>query len=101
MDNILKVKDEDLELHGVDAGGSPIYYYRDEPFTGYIVEHYPDGQLMSEEEYQNGYVEGVQRRYYENGQLKEEYYLKGNKLSRYFKRWDEGGTLLSENKYPS
>lgn len=95
----LLVNYEDLENRGFDGSGGEILYYQNEPFTGFIVDYYSNGNLASEEEYKNGYKEGVIREYFENGQMEEEYFIKFNRLCKSFKLWDINGNLIKYTKY--
>jgi antitoxin component YwqK of YwqJK toxin-antitoxin module len=92
----LKVKEEDLEFIDIDGGGIPIYHYQGKPFTGIIIDYFLDTNVVAgETEYINGYQEGVERVYYDNGKLKHEFHLKDNKLHGVCKDWDEKGNLIS------
>lgn len=94
MEN-LRIKEEDLELVGVDSGGSPILYYQRKPFTGICLTYEDAGWLSLEEEYQNGYLEGWTRFYYENGQIEQEYQLHNNVVvAGTLKKYDENGTFI-------
>ena len=94
MEEILRVKDEDLELVGVDGGGSEILHYRGEPFTGIRLIYENDGWLSGEVEYQNGYREGWEREYYKNGQLESEYKMSNNQMvPDTLRSFSEDGTL--------
>lgn len=75
---MLKVKAEELEPTGIDSGGSAMYNYKGQPFTGIRLLYEDEGWLSLEEEYQNGYLEGWVRSYYKNGKLEEEYQLHNN-----------------------
>jgi antitoxin component YwqK of YwqJK toxin-antitoxin module len=93
----LKVKEEDLEHDGFDGGGSEKLRYQGLPFTGFIVEYYPNGNVLCELEYQNGFQDGYWREYHENGQLASEFKTHNNCLvtdsSKYF---DENGNPISQ-----
>lgn len=90
----LKVKEQELEPTGIDSGGSPIYNYKGQPFTGIRLTHSKSGVIAREEEYQNGYLEGWVRSYHKNGKLKQEYKLHNNEtVDDTFKEYDEQGNL--------
>ena len=91
--------DNDLQYAGIDAGGGNMYNYKNQPFTGIIEEFYANGNLTGEIECKNGYSDGLQTTYYENGQMQEEYYLKYNRFYGSYKRWDENGNLISHTEY--
>lgn len=98
--DILRVKDEDLEFIGIDGGGIPIYHYQGKPFTGIIVDYFTGSNIVAgETEYINGYRDGVDREYYENGKIQYEFNSKNNKLHGICKDWDENGNLLSTSEW--
>ncbi|PZR09055.1 MAG: hypothetical protein DI539_22260 [Flavobacterium psychrophilum] len=90
----LLVDYDDLENKGFDGGGGEILYYKDEPFTGFIVDYYENGRLASEEEYKDSYKDGAVRQYFENGQIEEEYFIKYHRLYDSYKLWDSNGILI-------
>lgn len=91
---IYKPEEEDniFEFVGVDNAGGVVYNYKGKPFTG-IIEHYMNSKLVGEEEFTDGHIGGVQRKYYNNGQIKEEYFQYFGKLDTHFKEWDKEGNL--------
>ncbi len=92
----LVVQFDDLENKGSDSGGEIIYHYQGQPFTGMIEEHV-NGILRGQIEYTNGHLGGIQREFYSNGQIKEEYTIQFNKLEGSFKEWDINGNLVSQS----
>ncbi|OBS13475.1 hypothetical protein ATE49_12490 [Elizabethkingia miricola] len=94
----LRVKEEELEFIDIDGGGTPIYHYQGKPFTGMLLEYY-DNILYREIEYINGYEDGVERVFYENGKVKNEFQSKDNKLNGICKDWDEEGNLISTTEW--
>jgi antitoxin component YwqK of YwqJK toxin-antitoxin module len=95
----LRVQFNDLELVGFDTGGSEIFHYQGLPFTG-ILETIQNGILCSEEEFQEGYKEGLQRRYFfPSGNLEAEFTLKNNGFNGTFKLWDDNGNLISQSNW--
>lgn len=94
----LRVKDEDLEFINVDGGGMPIYHYQGKPFTGILLEYY-DNILYRELEFVNGYEEGFERKYYENGRIASECYCKDNQPYGIGRAWDENGNLIVSTEW--
>ncbi len=92
----LILTEDQLESDGFDAGGGEMYKYQNQPFTGTLIEYYPNGNISGEEEFTNGHRDGVQRRFFQNNQIEEELYIKYNRLDGVFKRWDINGKLLRE-----
>ena len=96
----LRVKDEDLEFIDIDGGGIPIYHYQGKPFTGIIVDYFFGTNIIAgETEYINGYQEGVDRVYYENGKIEYECFKKDNKLHGIYRDWDKEGNLISTTEW--
>jgi len=95
----LLVEYKDLETIGFDAGGTEMLSYKGKPFTGFIVEYYTNGILMSEEEYKDGYKNGVNRSYFENGQIEEEYFSRYNCFYSTFTSWNMNGNLILKTTY--
>ena len=87
--------DSEMDIEGFDAGGGEIYYYQGKPFTG-VLEETSNGILICEIECKNGYPEGLQRHFHNNGQLREESFIKFNNPFGIMREWDENGNLLSE-----
>ncbi len=92
--NIVNYNDPDLILTGVDIGGTDMFSYQGQPFTGIIQEFDNNNNLMYELSYVNGFKEGVQKYYFPNGQLEHEYKEKNNLTVDYLKVWDNQGNLI-------
>lgn len=93
----LKVTERDLEYTGFDGGGRAMYNYKRKPFSGFLIEYYDNSTVIfSETEYQNGYEDGVEREFYENGKMKYENHSKNNRLDGLCRDWDKDGNLISE-----
>ncbi len=94
--DILRIEYKDLEHDGFDGGGSEKLKYKGKPFTGTMLIYEDGGWLGAEIEYQNGYLEGWTRSYFENGQLEEEYYLHNNEVKGgTYNKYDEEGNKLN------
>jgi antitoxin component YwqK of YwqJK toxin-antitoxin module len=95
----LRVSYDDLEIHGFDGGGTDILYYQGQPFTG-IVEFKDNGILCREEEYQSGYLEGVQKTYYmPSGNIESECSIINNRLIGVYTTWNEDGTVKDRSMW--
>lgn len=94
----LRIKEEDLELAGVDGGGSEILHYQGKPFTGILIDYDVNDNarfLCMEVEFENGYREGWVRYYHANGKLEQEYFLHNNLVKPdTYKEYDDEGNLL-------
>ena len=60
---------------------------------------YDNGQLKTEENYKNGKLDGVRRHWYDNGQLSEEANYKDDELDGVQRTWHENGQLTYEANY--
>jgi len=56
---------------------------------------YPSGVLMGEANFKNGNLEGLNKKYYESGEIKEEAYYKDGKLTN-IRFYNEQGNLLNQ-----
>lgn len=94
MHKQLRIREEELELVGLDGGGTEILHYKGKPFTGIRLIYEDEGWLSGEIEFQNGYQEGWIREYYKNGQLESEYKMSNNiHIPGTTKSYDENGSL--------
>lgn len=91
--------DDDLQYKSIDAGGGNRYDYQGLPFTGIIEEFHENGILIGETECKNGYTDGLQRLYYENGQMEREYYIKYNRCYKSYKSWTKTGSIRIHIEY--
>lgn len=98
---MIRINDKDvdnvLEMVDVDNAGGPVYHYHGKPFNGIIESFYDNGNLMDEAEFTDGHIGGVQREYYENGQMKSECYQYFAKPEGDWKDWDENGILINHS----
>ncbi len=67
--------------------------------SGYFKKFYPDGKLFIEMTYVNDSVNGVEKVYYENGKLKEEFTHKMGKYDGPFKYYFEDGKIMQEGMH--
>lgn len=86
-------EDKIFEFVDVDNAGGVVYNYKGKPFSG-IIQHCNGDKIVYEEEFTNGHVGGVQREYYENGQMKDEVTIRYAKPEGDWRGWDEQGNLL-------
>jgi antitoxin component YwqK of YwqJK toxin-antitoxin module len=103
MSEQLEINDKDvddvLDFRGCDNAGGPIYYYNNLPFTGVIRSYYDDGKIQDDVEYLDGHIGGLCRKFYANGQIKEECFQYFGRLDKHFKMWDENGNLIRYSLY--
>ena len=71
----------------------PIYYYKQILFSGIIYNADIDGTVYLEEAIKDGYKNGIEKRWYENGQLSAEFSYKDGKWDGLSKKWDENGQI--------
>ncbi|QTD39177.1 hypothetical protein JL193_08045 [Polaribacter batillariae] len=70
------------------------------PFTGIEYENYNGTtQPIVEYSYIDGYIDGLQVEFWENGNKEKEWYSKNGGVYKYFKEWDEQGNLIYHVTY--
>jgi antitoxin component YwqK of YwqJK toxin-antitoxin module len=79
-----------------DDMGAWYYTLNDEPYSGKALKKLPDGRILSERYFLNGYFEGIQKEWYLNGQLKNEENMKNNIQHGLCRSWFENGNLSFE-----
>jgi hypothetical protein len=82
----LKREDQLLYLSGV-------------PYTGYLEERYPSGQIKGVQQYLNGQKHGICKTYYEGGKLKTASLFREGKLNGEHTVWWENGRRKSTLNY--
>lgn len=95
---VVDINDPELEQNEYDAGGGAMWKYQGNYFTG-MVEEYVNGTLRGQIEVQNGREEGVNRMYYESGQIEHEYFIHNNGLHGIFRIWNVNGDLISQSNW--
>lgn len=65
-------------------------------FTGYLVEHYPDGSLLSRSAVSNGLLNGVSEGWYTNGQIQIREHYQDSVADGSRQKWHENGQPKSE-----
>ncbi len=69
----IRVKEEDLDDKGTGKYTGLEYWYKGEPFTGFVVFSYHDnGFIASEQEYVDGQTMGWAVDYHDNGKIEYE-----------------------------
>jgi len=92
----MRINEDDLEMAGIDGGGTPVWHYKGKPFTGTLFCNEDDGSLSYEQECQEGFEEGLYQSYYPNGNTREKYQIHNNRVvSNTHQEWDEDGKLLA------
>jgi antitoxin component YwqK of YwqJK toxin-antitoxin module len=66
------------------------------PFTGFMVDRYPNGVLLSRCQVSNGLLNGVSECWYTNGQMQVREYFKDGVSNGQREKWHENGLLLSK-----
>lgn len=89
----IRVPEDELEIISHSLGGYMFYHYKGKPFSGYLVmDFFPDGKIMYEEEFKDGYHMGWDNEYYENGRLKASRLMLGATTLRWYE-YDKDGNL--------
>lgn len=72
---------------------------QEEPFTGKVVDKYPNGQIKGSAELEKGKANGKTVIYYENGQIKESMDMVEGDLVGEYKKYAENGQILEEGTF--
>lgn len=75
------------------------WYLNGQPFNGYSVKRYPNGNTEERWGFYKGKREGIARRWSENGVLRMESYYHQNKFVGVYKTWWENGAIAEESHY--
>lgn len=97
----VNIEDSNLTLRDRPTNwGGGVSLYNGQLLTGVIYEYYPNTNQLSDEcEYRDGIPDGRQVQYWENGNMKEEYFAKYDNTYGSFKTWNEQGVLTFYAEY--
>ena len=95
-EQVLRVDVDDQDL---DMDEDLYYSYRDELFTGVMVEHYPNGELAAEVGYRGGRPEGPARAWYDDGTLKSEHVVSGRRVVGTARQFHPNGRPAEERRF--
>ncbi len=73
-----------------------VLFYEQKPYSGYVVEKYPNEKLASRNGYLNGKLEGKQEKWYADGSKMEVRFYKENRKSGEHHGWWENGQMKFE-----
>ena len=73
--------------------------YKNGKLNGLMKRFYEEGYLMSEINYKNGIKEGLAKGYYKNGKVAGEALYKNDMINGYLKKYDDEGNLYLEENY--
>lgn len=76
-----------------------IWYRNGQPYNGYSLKYYPNGNLEERWGFYKGKREGIARRWSLDGVLRVEYNYHQNKMVGPYKAWWENGKLAEESYY--
>lgn len=83
---MLRINEEDEDLVNLDDYGA-FYEYKGKLFTGIIYEETPEGQVIEEQTFLNGQLDGISRSWYNDGELISEQYFKEGKAHGWYRAW--------------
>ena len=92
-----RVNSDEIEIEYTE-GGSPLYTWEGEPFTGVAFDVDDSGNLISEITYQEGIENGSEKNWYPDGQLESVRNNKWNRIHGDFKEWYPDGQVKIEGK---
>lgn len=87
---------DEIESMHPNAGGGSVFFFKDQPFTGLIVEFNDFGKIVGEISVVNGNKQGRITLYYDNGNIMQEHFEKYNRPYGISRKWDEMGNLVNE-----
>lgn len=70
----------------------------EEPFSGWMIEHYPDGSIKSRSQVVAGVLEGLSEGWHPNGQLQIREQFVGGIAEGIVTKWHPNGVMLSEGR---
>jgi antitoxin component YwqK of YwqJK toxin-antitoxin module len=91
----VEVLKSDLKLNQVEG----IWYYKNEPYSGYALRFYSNDTLAESLGFNEGKREGVARTWSEQGVLRTQSYYKHNRLEGVYESWWENGNLAAQTNY--
>ena len=83
----------------VNRGGLRYEINSDDPFTGIVVEYWPNGQKEQEWEYRDGKLHGTTTNWYENGQKWSETEFRDGKAHGQMIVWYKNGKKQREGAF--
>ncbi len=88
-----------VSIDELDYSDYHVYTYEGQDFTGIAYDNFTSGQLLAENSYVDGVLQGISREWYKSGQLHYEYYYQSGALDGLCKEWYESGQLKVECLY--
>ena len=73
--------------------------YKNGKLNGLSKRFYENGSLMMETIYKNGVKDGLEKGYSENGKIVGEIFYKNNMINGFLKRYDDEGNIYLEENY--
>jgi antitoxin component YwqK of YwqJK toxin-antitoxin module len=73
-----------------------VLFYHEKPFTGIVIDKYPNNQLIMMNVFLNGLLEGKQEKWYSDGSKMEVRFYKENRKSGEHHGWWENGQMKFE-----
>ena len=92
--NKINIKDLDFMEWAPDS--EPRLSYSGKPFNGIACNMRPDGTLEYENEYSDGYREGVQKEFYPDGKVSSIYHRKWSRFHGEETEWYKNGNIKSK-----
>ncbi len=73
-----------------------VLFYQEKPFTGIVIDKYPNNHLAMKNNYLNGMLEGKQEKWYPDGSKMEVRFYQENRKSGEHRGWWENGQMKYE-----
>jgi len=93
---VIRKNKNELESHGVGKYTGEEYWYKGEPFNGFVIfDYYDNGNILFEKEHANGQTMDWHVEYYENGKIEYERFNYGDSTV-VFRYYDLEGNITQE-----
>lgn len=88
-----------VSIDDIDYTDDLYVVYEGDPFTGEVVDRYPNGQLCKVQAYENGRPRGLERTFYPDGTIESEYWNADGGWHGVGRTWFPNGQPESETQY--
>ena len=92
MEQAIRINIDKLDEEYTDSGVL-LFTLKGKPFNGVAYELGPEGNLWSEQSYENGILDGSSKVWHPNGQLRSQTEYKWNRVHGKDQEWHENGQL--------
>jgi antitoxin component YwqK of YwqJK toxin-antitoxin module len=90
---------ETINLNQLTVGEAGTYLHGEIPFSGFAIETFPDGRLLTHMSLMHGQLDGVTRRWHPNGQLESEKSYRNGDAHGCHQGWRDDGVLRVDSEW--